>query len=342
MKDSPNLDLLRSIAVSLVVGSHVALAVTRGQDLAGYNLHTMGRLGVMIFFVHTTLVLMYSLERHGSAAVPFYVRRFFRIYPLSVFVVSLITILLLAVGKPPEAAKVISSLLLVQNLTGHLSMLDPLWSLPYEVQMYLVLPALFAITRTARALHWTALLWLVSLALAAWTSADLLRFFPCFLPGMLAYVLSKRVQARLGSPWLFALVGLIVATVPALVALGIPQSPLFWSLCLAVGLVIPFCRELVSQPVAAVAKIVATYSYGIYITHSFAIAPLQIIGTSSPVAWFAFLVLLPALAYIAYLGIEKPGIALGARLADRMQGGYPSVRISAARPVPMRPAASSD
>lgn len=75
-KESANLDVLRSVAVLLVLGVHV-ISRFRHLDIR------MGEFGVLIFFVHTTLVLMFSLERQRAELpgqplfVPFMVRRFF-------------------------------------------------------------------------------------------------------------------------------------------------------------------------------------------------------------------------------------------------------------------------
>src|SRR5579864_4746600 len=60
--DSPNLDLLRATAVFCVVLSHVAVFEGRAY-LGPLNLQGLGIFGVLIFFVHTCLVLMLSLER---------------------------------------------------------------------------------------------------------------------------------------------------------------------------------------------------------------------------------------------------------------------------------------
>ena len=91
-KASSNLDLLRSCAVLLVVVAHV-IGVWRPDDLPGYHMQALGLLGVEFFFVHTSLVLMFSLQRLSASApahqlTTFLVRRFFRIYPLSVVVVA--------------------------------------------------------------------------------------------------------------------------------------------------------------------------------------------------------------------------------------------------------------
>lgn len=319
-----NLDGIRAIAVLLVVVSHLLLQLTAGVEPAGYSYRTMGRVGVAIFFVHTTLVLMASLERQGPAPIPFYIRRIFRIYPLSIAIVLLFTLMQSASTTPIDTAKFLSNLFLVQNITGHASFPLPLWSLPYEMQMYLVLPALYLLTRTRRAVMWASLLWAGSLLMVLTLppgslALKLVLYVPCFLPGVLAFVLSRQLQPRTSPLTLFGLIvvaGIIV--IPMLVAAGVPEMPLLWSLCLALGLTIPACREMTNAPIAKTSKLIATYSYGIYITHVLAMGAIDgLMPGPAIVQWGAMLILLPGLAYICYHGIEKHGIALGSRLAAR-------------------------
>lgn len=342
MKDSRNLDLLRTIAVLLVVTSH-ATPFIGGQPLVdAFNWYTFGRVGVALFFVHTTLVLMLSLERHGPAAMPFFIRRFFRIWPLSVVVVVAITLLMLGSGAPITWNDVLSNLLLVQNFTGAKSLPDPLWTLPFEVQMYSVLPALFMLTRWRRSVLAVALLCGGALAaglalfFTVWHGRTNVvtpfHYIPCFLPGVLAYVLARRRRGTWSPVVLFTFVLAAAVVVPALVSAGVPETPLFWVLCLGLGLLIPACREFTFEPAARAAKTVATYSYGIYLMHVFAIGlafTTPKAGTT-PLQWVAFFVLLPALAYAAYWLIEAPGIALGRRFAaerQRRRAAVPSERL---------------
>src|SRR5665213_2328994 len=60
--DSSNLDLLRSIAVLLVLLNHV-LSIFQVDAGIGTLPWMLGRVGVLMFFVHTSFVLMLSLER---------------------------------------------------------------------------------------------------------------------------------------------------------------------------------------------------------------------------------------------------------------------------------------
>jgi len=156
-QDDPNLDFLRTMAVLFVVASHVAYffgIVT----VATLSVVLIGVFGVLIFFVHTSLVLMFSLERqwnqrgkHGLFPM-FMVRRCFRIFPLSIIVlVSIIAFHVPQATLVPgrfEALNatpwdIVSNLALIQNLARRDSILTVMWSLPYEMQMYLFLPWLF-------------------------------------------------------------------------------------------------------------------------------------------------------------------------------------------------------
>jgi peptidoglycan/LPS O-acetylase OafA/YrhL len=317
MKDSPNLDLLRSVAISLVVFSHLNLKL----GWVGDQIELIARTGVGIFFVHTCVVLLQSLERHGEGFAPFMVRRALRIYPLSIVVVSLMAFGSWAGGLVVvDPMQVLSNVLLIQNLTWHGSIPGPLWSLPYEVQMYLFLPAMFLLVR--RGLVSIVVLWaLVVVVVLAIPSLTLIQYVPCFLAGVLSYGLSKRVTPRFSPAVLFFVLAVGVAAIMGLSSAGVPYLPLQWGLCLTLGLTIPLCRQLTYKPLASLAKTVAKYSYGVYLTHLFAIAfGFNIFGDQPLVVRFAlFAFVIFAFPRVAYRWIEAPGIRLGARLADRLK-----------------------
>src|ERR1017187_99512 len=102
--DSGNLDLIRAAAVLSVLFQHVCDYNRLAPPMIRWH---VGQLGVITFFVHTSMVLMLSLERaklQGTALFgSFYLRRFFRLYPLSVF--SVVRLLLPAPLLPPVPAE---------------------------------------------------------------------------------------------------------------------------------------------------------------------------------------------------------------------------------------------
>jgi peptidoglycan/LPS O-acetylase OafA/YrhL len=329
---SPNLDVLRSLAVIFVVISHLLL--DNSLLLIGrYHAQTLGTLGVMIFFVHTCLVLMRSLERqdklyrHRSLASSFLIRRAFRIYPMSiVLVVVLASIERLHSHAHPALSTFLSNLFLVQNLTDNISITPVLWSLPFECQMYLFLPGLYLLTGASARYGWRFImtLWLLSIAVVfvVWLlglDVYLIKFFPCFLPGVLAYCL--RDLSRVYPPAvLFAYIALAAIAYPLLVGLGYSATVVSWFLCLMLGALIPRCREIGAAWLKTAGSVVARYSYGIYLVHVPVIylAFHYFSGLPPILAWAGFVAGVAGLSFAAYHLVEKPGIEIGRILADRL------------------------
>lgn len=327
---STNLDFLRSAAVLLVFCDH-CLKFFGFAHFGQIDVNWIGRLGVAFFFVHTSLVLMLSLERTELEGwrlpVNFYIRRFFRLYPLSCFVV-----LMISVGAIPQMAVItrgfaqatISAKLVASNLTltqnlmlEGKSILGPLWSLPIEVDMYLILPALFLLARRAPRVFMFAA-WPVALAAGLTVERvhflwrlGFLKFSPCFVPGVVAYVLASFfkpvVSPKLWPPFLALLV------VAFLIA---PASwHTIWVVCLVLGLAIPCFGEQTNKVVNGMTYRVAKYSYGIYLGHNLClwIAFCALRGFSSAIQWPVFVALLFLLPYSMFVLIERPGINLGKR-----------------------------
>jgi peptidoglycan/LPS O-acetylase OafA/YrhL len=344
-QENSNLDFLRAFAVLLVVFGH--LACFQGLLVLGpLNLLLMGTLGVIIFFVHTCLVLMLSLERQwkslfagtsrkrGSSRiffVEFMIRRLFRIYPLSVTIIVLIVAFHLpqaAVepghfhGLRPDGGDIVANLFLVQNLTSRVPLLGPTWSLPYELQMYLFLPWLFLFLRCSRSIWRIALVWGLSIALALTVSRyesnpSLILFAPCFLPGVLAYQLQRSVRPRLPG-FLWPPVVITMAAFFLTGSLGEHWTKK-WATCLFLGLALPMFSPISWRWVVAVAHSIAKYSYGIYLTHFFSVwfAFERLGNLREPQKVAVFLVLAVALPVVFYHLIEKPLIEVGKRAADR-------------------------
>lgn len=334
----PNLDLLRAFAVLLVLLNHV---VDTWRTFLGLErtswAQDLGRLGVLLFFVHTCFVLMASLRRMNANGAPlvraFYLRRACRIYPLSLFCIGLV----LWLGVPrlpwenfelPTAAGLASNLALTMNLTDSRLVLGPLWTLPIEVQMYLVLPFIFLATRLATDLRRIAMCYGIAL-LAAWllplVSARFYgaMFAPCFMAGVLAYALRERMAPRVPAvvwPVFLAVVAVAYVVLEEFIP-GVSNRPLQIALCLAVGLALPHFAQSVARPLNRVAAALARYSYGIYLFHCvalwFGFYWMQPASPWTGAAWsLAALVLLSVAGYHA---IEAPAIRFGARASAELQ-----------------------
>jgi len=312
--DLPNLDFLRAVAVLLVLADHL----TRRFQL--YQFGGLGLFGVLLFFVHTSLVLTYSMQRShlaGSALVKdFYIRRFFRIYPLSIAAVLAAVALKLHAGMNgliygvrPGAGELISNLLLTQNLTGSASVIGPLWSLPFEVQMYVVLPFLFLWKK--RSVLTLLALWLILGALAHFPEAypglgwlSLLIYVPNFLPGVLAATLPEKrtFPSYLWPPFILLLVAIFFWRPTRLVG-GL--------LCLLLGSAIPRFRQLSFRPLTWISHRIATYSYGIYLGHSFFIW----YALTKHDSWILFWLMWTIIPAVVYHMFEHPMVQLGRRVA---------------------------
>jgi peptidoglycan/LPS O-acetylase OafA/YrhL len=324
MKDMPNLDLIRAFAVLQVVFGHL------GENLGlpsihGWNYGYMADLGVAVFFVHTCLVLMFSLERNPDTR-GFYVRRAFRIYPLSMFVVLLIVSCHIHVGVSPTSNftglvskwQLPANLLLVQNIFHLPNVMGPLWTLPLEVQMYLLLPFLFYFVRSNVRFWPLLVLWFANFTLNYFQAEGvnyIITMIPIFLPGVIAYVGFKKLRPVLPG-WLLPVV-LLTMEVAVTYCAHFRIETVF---ALALGLILPLFRQIQFKPVKISALTVARYSYGIYLSHPFAILMIVTIFHSYSFAFkLAFLIVfLIATIVPAYHFLEEPMIEIGRRIAVRI------------------------
>lgn len=346
--NSRNLDLLRSFAVMLVVGFH--LAKFFNWRFEKVRVTDFGLLGVMLFFVHTTLVLMFSLERQSSSSsaslfFPFMVRRCFRIYPLAILVVTFVFLFHipsdLQFGRfyllHQSAGNFLANLLLIQNVTLQKANPGILWSLPLELQMYVVLPALFLFASSVKSSWGMIAFWW--LAVAFWFATGLstgmlplseggirspveallkfTRFAPCFLPGIVAYKLWRRPRFLPASFWP---VFLVFCCVIFMWLSGSQPIETGWFICFAIGLGVCFFREMRENPLTRLTKRIACYSYGIYLLHYFAIwigfAVCRRLNVGLQIAIFA--AVLSSLSVLLYHAVEAPLIAAGVKVSEKL------------------------
>ncbi len=322
----PQLDFVRAAAVLLVFFAH--LIHTLGYQHLGSAAH----FGVLLFFVHTCLVLFMALERlsrTGPTATRFYVRRAFRIYPLSILaVVVVLTFHIPAntwsenVYVPPGTNTILANILLVQNVTGDPSILSPLWSLPFEVQMYLALPLLFILYKRYSVGAYS--IWLAALVAAAvlslWPAyARLLLFAPCFCSGIVAYDLIRKMP-----PWSFQTLAISLAILLVSFVSVARFTPLLVTDSIGsiiAGVVIGRSGAPSSAIVRLASHVIAKYSYGIYLAH----LPLMWICFRHGAhlsAFVLFAITMLIVPFVLYHGVESPMIQLGRRIssyAPRMQ-----------------------
>jgi peptidoglycan/LPS O-acetylase OafA/YrhL len=283
-----------------------------------------------MFFVHTSLVLMQSMERLGLEGrdlfYTFYVRRWFRIYPLSMFCV----LLAYTLGGSPHidqvvhswnAKELLANLSLTQNLFYKDSMVGGLWTLPLEVQMYVALPVLFVVFRN-RPLVQLFGLWIVTVPIAlvqprVSDRLNVIEYIPCFLGGVLAWRISRLYKPKLpGWLWPFGLAGVC----PIWMSASREHNMLYgWAFCIVLGCAIPWFWQIDWTWLTVLAKMVARYSYGIYLSH-FALMLLcfrRPAWQSRAVVWATFVALAVGTPVAIYHLLEHPMIAMGRKLTGR-------------------------
>jgi len=277
---SANLDLLRAIAVLLVLLNHL----TRHYHIDRFD--DVGLFGVLLFFVHTALVLMYSMQRSHLTG--------------------------LALGPRPGFLELFSNIFLIQNLTCADSIIGPLWSLPLEVQMYVFLPFLFLWRK--RSVAQLLMLWIGCGLLGHFVQTvpalgwlTVLLYVPNFLPGIIAFTLPERrlLPSYLWPVFILALTALFY---------WIPSRRVGAVACLLLGFGIPFFKEISLRPVAWAANRIATYSYGIYLGHSFFIWWALTEHNSCILFWLMWIIV-PAATYHLF---EHPAVEAGKQLAQRL------------------------
>jgi peptidoglycan/LPS O-acetylase OafA/YrhL len=212
---------------------------------------------------------------------------------------------------------------LLQDLTHTESAIAPLWSLPYEMRMYLLLPLIYLLARKWRSPIPVALLGILAVIAGSGSRyveklgfPDWFIFAPCFMAGALAYKASS--LRRLNLPAALWPIALALMT---LFYLHHDTSARSWCTCLALGPLLPQFREFSTPVIRQIFKHIARYSYSVYRTHFFFIwlAFEQLHRHSLWLRWFAFLVCTIAASALLYHYVEEPMIGLGHRLSNPLQ-----------------------
>jgi peptidoglycan/LPS O-acetylase OafA/YrhL len=284
----------------------------------------------MIFFVHTSLVLMMSLERielsGRSLFKTFYVRRLFRIYPLSMLCVAVIAFF----PPHPDLSTFLANFFLCMNLFYKNPLNPVLWSLPYEVQMYLVLPILYLLGKKYR-IRGILIAWFCAVIVAMIQPhvagrLDIARYAPCFLAGVASYFIGFGVLPRrvpfIGWPIVIAAGGFIYTYAANH---DLPTAGM-WLMCMLIGTTAPFFKELRMPLLRKSSAWIARYSYGIYLVHIYGIWAGIDVMRHDP--WWIRSIVILTVAFgvpvLLYHVVESPMIRLGGFLTRKKERGSAS------------------
>ncbi|MFB9889335.1 acyltransferase family protein [Planobispora takensis] len=132
------LDALRGIAATAVLISHMLPWFAPRLTPSWIAL---GTAGVLVFFLVSGYIIPASLERRGCVR-SFWTSRLFRLYPL--YLVAILFALACAPLVPiHKGVDPIAHITMLMSTVGSARIVDPMWTLAYEMIFYLLVTALF-------------------------------------------------------------------------------------------------------------------------------------------------------------------------------------------------------
>ena len=358
------LDVLRGIAVTVVLFQHLSEDVSQNVLFWGHRWINFGRLGVALFFLISGFVIPFSLERANSLRV-FWVSRIFRLFPIYWF--SLLVVLAYHFGGNYTmeteyhnhfAKTMLVNIFLIQQFVHVQHAIGLYWTLTLEMVFYVIFSVLFALGINKKSLLWC---WCSIGLLAALGFVDHRTHhkMPTAWFGLLAYATFGTVIFRYYG-------GLVSQKQVALLTLGLivgsaigfgygfrspgqtTDVPEEWSnvaMCTSYfGAVLIFAAiyQLRSYEFAFPLRWLGTISYSIYLLHY----PVWILWmpmrhknewVRGAIWELAIIGCTVVLSSITYLLIEKPGVELGKKLLHRPKPptelGSPTIIQTPAGPV---------
>lgn len=325
------LDAARAAAALIVFFEH-----SLGAVLPGYRAWTAthfypGRVGVLVFLMVSGFIIPVTLQQGGSNA-RFWVRRFFRLFPLYWLTIAAAFALAAAGVWPAFSPRIwLLNLTMLQGFCKCPDVVGVFWTLQLELVIYATCSILFAARLLDRP-AWIAWLFLTIFAIAG-LGRPLLshRAFDVggqrwlyFAPAV-GLVAQRYWAGRMGR---IALVGVVGGHALAVVAVWgvnelmcpgvirarvLGESAVTWGLAYGCFFTLLAVRRwTIPSPVTWAGRI----SYSVYLLHPFM---LVLAMPVTAVGWLALPICLAAtlaLSHLTYRFVEAPAVALG-RTAER-------------------------
>ena len=339
----PSLDGLRAISILLVIASH---ATERAPSLLGQLWRIdAGGLGVRVFFVISgyliTTLLLQELGKYGQINLKrFYIRRTLRIMPAFYAYLAIVSMLKwiglehalsadLKWSHVAHAATYTTNYLSTSWLVGHS------WSLSVEEQFYLLWPGVLALFDIRTAMKIALAILVISpicrgfaQTLTAWPDNPRYAFesvADALASGcLLGYMRNsqyrvncyeKLLASRLASAWpVYVLVVSAVSVRWPLLGLSIGISALNLTIAFGVDHSLRFTDSLFARLLnTASLSFIGTLSYSLYLWQQ----PFFSAGLIWPTGQLLLAIIVCAL--VSYFVVERAGLVLRSRLADRMR-----------------------
>lgn len=340
------IDAMRGYAILLVIAVHSSLYFSDLPE-AVRTLADQGARGVQLFFVLSAMTLCMSWQARHEGAIPFYVRRFFRIAPM--YYLS-IPFFLWAHGWGPNIyapdgigwrhvlmAATFTHGLLPDTIT---SVVPGSWSIADEMMFYALFPLLMlglnrihfmraalvvvVLTSICLLIQRHTSIYVAHMADTAWRATWgtfiylwFVQQLPCFLFGMLVFkwMADGRVTRWPRALVLISLFAMVaVAFFPGLPLVGRLGLPIQYGVifaAFALGLAHWQPRLLVNPVIGWIGKV----SFSAYLVHLAVISIFTVPHDNYAEAFLALTAITLAISSFTYLFIEEPCNRLGSRLA---------------------------
>jgi peptidoglycan/LPS O-acetylase OafA/YrhL len=335
----------RGFAAFLVLTSHYAFLFVAGS-------HPVDALstGVDFFFVISGFVFAPNILQKSSHTTAFYVRRFFRIYPL--YVVAVMAMWLIKDSE--DTGLLVKHLLFLHssfNFYETFSLNPAFWSLPVEIEFYILIPVIaWFMQKYSPPLWLLILLFLLlrNIIFALSTPYDQANIFTLitlhlpaifveFLFGLLCY--KYLFIQKVTVPVLSHIVGFILSvSVMTYLACLYGKYGNAWlqsnvlinanynivyALCYSVILVnlVDLFRWLNDRGWQIFASVLGSLSYGVYLSHNFSIAVLAKTGylTENLDGFLLAFTLTVVLSLLGYYLLENPARNFGRHFAHKIK-----------------------
>jgi len=319
-----NFDLLRLVLSFSVFMAHWNILTV--QNLSNKLFH-LSHYGVDMFFIVSGFLIFWSYENNQNKK-DFYIKRFFRIFPLYGILIVLQTLffILYSNGTTTEIVKYFISNILFLNflsysvgdIFNHLevnAINGSLWTLKNEIVFYLLVPLLYKLYKKY---GYTLLVSLYILSVAYISIVDYLHIdrllvqFPAqlrlFLSGIILYLLMNKLNNKS--------IGLIAIISFVLITLFYDESFFSYSIYpLLLALIVVYLVYFTK-----VIKISFDFSYSFYILH-FPVIQLILYFNINPenpiISFVSIMTVILILSYFSEKYIEKKFIKIGKNIISR-------------------------
>ena len=313
------------------------------------------RSSVMLFFLISGFCIHYPYAANGRKLElkPYAIRRFLRIYPpyfVAVILGAILQVLLAAyLGEMSASSRsverFIATLFMVQNYganAGQMAINPSLWSLPVELELYLVYPIFYGLLNRYNVKRSMILVGCVSLGalgflwLTNWQNPDkhlgyvgnFALYWIIWCAGAMLAEWVKRDRLPDWKPWLWGVMALtfVMSMIVFRFKMFIGLQDLVWSsfyfMVLFWGLTQPQLQGFLNKKFGTLIMFVGSISYSLYLIHypffrlcgSVWLSQFSSKPSSFLIAIFFSVIAMP-IAYIAYLLFEQPSHKLAKKLS---------------------------